>query len=61
MAGGNDILENPGVIGDLRDDWEDSEAISCRLPEFFLDSPELTTELVLSFRLNKPMVIVDQR
>lgn len=49
------ILVNPGVAGDLREDWEDMEAASVRLVESFRGAPEVT-EAVLSLREKSPIV-----
>jgi hypothetical protein len=54
MVGGTDILVKAGVAGDLREDWEDMEAISAREDEFFRD--EAMVEPDLSLREKRPML-----
>jgi len=52
-----DILEKPGVAGDLRDDSEDMEPISAREEEFLRESPEAeVAEPDLGLREKRPMV-----
>ncbi len=57
MVGGIDILENPGVAGDLREDCELIDAISGRLEEFLRD-PSDVVELDLPLREKRPMMAV---
>jgi hypothetical protein len=59
IVGGMDILEKPGVAGDLRDDSEDMEPISAREEEFLRESPEAeVAEPDLGLREKRPMVII---
>jgi len=51
---GSDILENPGVCGDLSDDCDDIEAFSVRLLRV---TAELT-EPVLSLREKMPILAI---
>jgi len=54
---GIDILEKPGVAGDLREDSEDIEATSVML-EFFREPPPDVVEDALSLRENNPIFAV---
>lgn len=51
-----DILEKPGVAGDLRDDCEDIEVISAREEEFLRDVEVLDADL--SLREKSPILAV---
>ena len=52
-----DILEKPGVAGDLRDDSEDMEPISAREEEFLREPTEAeVVEPDLVLREKRPMV-----
>jgi hypothetical protein len=57
MVGSDDILENPGVAGDLREDCDDIDAASTMLAEFFRDPSEVI-EPDLSLRENKPILAI---
>lgn len=51
-----DILEKPGVAGDLREDWEDTDWISARDEEFLRESEML--DAALSLREKSPILAV---
>lgn len=55
--GGMDILENPGVAGDFKEVWDDMEAASARLEEFFRDPPEVI-DADLSLREKRPILAI---
>jgi hypothetical protein len=51
-----DILEKPGVAGDLRDDCEDCDVVSAR--DEFIREPEVV-DADLSLREKSPIVAVE--
>lgn len=55
MVGGMDILEKPGVAGDLSEEADEMELISAREDEFLRDE-EVMVEPDLSLREKRPMV-----